>query len=132
MRSSFKSCESVPAKLPSGFINKSPGIFEGCTLSTTTRPWEVRANAAAYFSATRELGEKSVGNRMFRNGYIPIFALCFVLWSLDLDFGLWTLRVSCETTKYKAQRTKHKDRFPLSLLRSSMPNSAGIPSAHGG
>src|SRR6478672_8813642 len=79
MRSSLKSCESVPAKLPSGFANKSFGTFDGCTLSTTTRPSDVPANAAAYFSATREFGEKSVGKRMFRKGYT-----CFGLWTLNL------------------------------------------------
>src|ERR1044072_2894436 len=106
MRSSFKSCESVPSKLPSGFTNKSLGIFEDCTLSTTTRPWEVRANAAAYFSATRELGEKSVGKRMFRNGYMP------------LVFGLWTLVFDLAPTKAEVQRPNAEDHGPKIFFTS--------------
>ena len=34
------------------------------------RPPPLRANAAAYFSAARAWGVKSVGKRMFLNGYI--------------------------------------------------------------
>src|ERR1044072_9650772 len=49
---------------------RSAAVFASCTLNNSTRPPPCRANAAAYFSAACAFAEKSVGNKIFRNGNI--------------------------------------------------------------
>src|SRR5258705_13978290 len=61
---------SCSVKIRSGKVSRFAGTLALCTLNSTTRPPPLRANAAAYFKAARACGVKSVGKRIFLNGYM--------------------------------------------------------------